>query len=242
MQYRKQGRGLSATRRLVLSAVFAALAFVVMLTFRFNVQFLTFDLKDAVITVAGLLLGPVTALSVSVLVAVLEFITVSDTGIYGLIMNMASSVTFSVVASVAYKYRKRLSGAIMALSGAVVSLVAVMLLLNLVVTPLFMGATRGDVVAMIPTLLLPFNVVKALANASLVMVFYKPISRAVQAAGLLPHSAPAGSEDVAEGLAESPTKSRRWVSFVMPLIGLLLLAAAILFFRLVLKGQFELFR
>ena len=51
-------------RALVLMAVFAALAFAAMFVFRFNVTFLTFDLKDSVITISGLLLGPVAAATV----------------------------------------------------------------------------------------------------------------------------------------------------------------------------------
>ena len=111
----KHGQTLSVTRRLTLTAVFAALAFAVMLVFRFNVSFLTFDLKDAVITLAGLLLGPSTALSVSLLVALLEFVVDNDTGWYGLIMNFASSATFSVVCASVYKYTRKHSGAVVGL-------------------------------------------------------------------------------------------------------------------------------
>ncbi len=238
MQKRRQVRGqsMSATRRLVLSAVFAALAYAVMLVFRVNVQFLTFDLKDAVITVAGLLLGPVAALSISVLVAVLEFITVGDTGVYGLIMNMASSVTFSVTAAVVYKYRKRLSGAIAGLGLAVPTLVGVMLLLNLLVTPYYMGVTRGAVAELIPTLLLPFNAAKALTNASLVLIFYKPISRAMAVTGLLPRG---GRTAPAEGDAKPTDRRARrvWVSIAVTVVGVHLLAAALLYIWFGLGGR-----
>ncbi len=215
---------------MVLCAIFAALAYAVMFVFRFNVQFLTFDLKDAVITVAGLLLGPVAALVISLLVAVLEFITVSDTGLYGFVMNFASSAVFSVTAAVVYTYRKRLSGAIVGLAGAAVSMTAVMMLLNLLVTPLYMGVSTEDVAAMIPMLLLPFNLAKALTNAALVIILYKSVSRALRATKLLPGSG-----------AESPSASRPWVSAAVVLGGALLLVAVILFFRFVLHGEFELF-
>ncbi len=242
MQVRKRTASLSATRRLVLCAVFAALAFAVMFVFRFNVQFLTFDLKDAVITVAGLLLGPVAALSISVLVAVLEFITLGDTGFYGFLMNMASSVTFSVVASVVYTYRKRLSGAIIGLFCAVVALVAVMLSLNLLVTPRYMGVSTEAVVGLIPALLLPFNAVKALSNASLVLVFYKPISRAMVAAGLLPRkgTATAPSLPSSEPSRQPSDRKRRvWISIAVTAAGIALFVGAVLFVLLVLDGQTE---
>ncbi len=236
MQQHRQGRGASATRRLVLCAVFAALAYAAMAVFRLKVQFLTFDLKDAVITIAGLLLGPVAAVVLSLLVAVLEFITASDTGLYGFIMNFASSAAFSLVASVVYKYRKRLSGAVIGLCAAVVSLVAVMMVLNLLVTPLYTGMTVADVAGMIPVLLLPFNAIKALSNAALVLVLYKPISRAVQASGLLPRGQAAAP--AADGAA---VPDRRRISLTVTLVGLALLVAAVLVFFLVLDGHFELF-
>ncbi len=231
MQARTRGRRGSATRRMVLCAVFAALAYAVMFVFRFNVQFLTFDLKDAVITIAGLLLGPVAALVISLLVALLEFITHGDTGFYGFLMNFASSATFSVVAALVYTYRKRLSGAIAGLICAVVALLGVMLGLNLLVTPLYTGMTAADVAGMIPALLLPFNAVKAMANAALVLVLYKPVSRAVQATGLLPR--PVGSS--------APRGGRLWVSLAVTAAGLLLLCAAVLIFVLALDGRLELF-
>ncbi len=239
MQVRKRTGSITTTRRMVICAVFAALAYAVMVVFHLKVQFLTFDLKDAVITVAGLLLGPLAALSISILVAVLE-LTVSDTGFYGLIMNMASSVTFSVVASVMYKYRKRLSGAIIGLLGAVVSLIVVMLALNLLVTPYYMGVSVRDVGKLIPTLLLPFNAVKAVTNASLVLVFYKPISRAMVAAGLIPKKGTPTLSAVEPPALDHKRRSM-WISIAVTAIGVALFVGALLFVFLVLDGRTEWF-
>ena len=133
MSQPKKTRKLSVTKRLTLTAVFAALAFAAIFVFRFNVTFLTFDLKDSIITISGLLMGPAVAATVSLLVATLEFITVGDTGWYGFLMNFYSSATFSVVCAVVYANKKKLSGAIIALASGVVAMVAVMLTLNLVV-------------------------------------------------------------------------------------------------------------
>ena len=228
---------MSAIKRLVLTAVFAALAFAAMFVFRFNVSFLTFDLKDAVITLSGLLLGPLTALTDSLLVAVLEFITVGDTGWYGFLMNFASSAAFSVVCAVVYRYKKKLVGAILALVSGVIVLVAVMLALNLVVTPFYMEVPRSMVVKLIPTLFLPFNVVKGTINACLVLILYKPIHRAMQATRLMPRSASAPVGDVDPAVR----KKRLWVSITVSVAGLILLSAAIAVFVIVLHGQFELF-
>lgn len=228
----KRGQTLSVARRITLTAVFAALAFSAYFLFRFNVTFLTFDLKDAVITLSGLLLGPSTALAVSGLVTMLEFVVNSNTGWYGLIMNFASSVTFSVVCATVYKYRKKLSGAILGLALSVVAMVAVMMVMNLVVTPFYMGVPRRQVAEMLPTLFIPFNAVKGTVNAALVLILYKPIRRAMQAARLLPHSYIAPEP---EHPAEK--KKRIRVSIAVSVLGLLLLAGAIAIFLLVLHGR-----
>ena len=49
----------------------------------------------------------------------------------------------------------------------------------------FMKSSTEEVIKMIPTILLPFNFLKALANAGLVIGFYKPISNALKAVGAI---------------------------------------------------------
>jgi riboflavin transporter FmnP len=226
----KRGQTLSVARRITLTAVFAALAFSAIFLFRFNVgTFLTFDLKDSIITLAGLLLGPATALSVSFLVAMLEFVVDNDTGWYGLIMNFASSATFSVICAVMYRYRKKLSGAILGLILAVLTMVLVMMGLNLLITPIYTGFPRAQVAGMIPTLLLPFNLIKGTVNAALVLILYKPIRRALHAARLLPH-AYTTEEEVGKG-------KRAWVSILVSIVGILVLAGALAAFLWVLHGS-----
>ena len=111
-------------------AVFSALAIVVAFVFRIPVLFLSFDAKDAIITIAAFIYGPFTAPIMSLLVAFIEMITFSDTGPYGFIMNFASSATFSLVSSLIYKYRRTFNGSLIGLYSAVVAVVAVMLGLN----------------------------------------------------------------------------------------------------------------
>lgn len=175
-------------RRIVLIALFGALSYALMLLVHFPVAFLTLDVKDVIITLAGLYFGPSAALILSVLVPLLEFISVSDTGVYGFVMNVLGSATFSVTASLIYKYRKSFFGAIVGLCSGVAAMIAAMMLFNLLVTPHYLGVKVEEVQALIPTLLLPFNTVKGVFNASLVLLFYKPISGVMQRAGILPRS------------------------------------------------------
>ena len=236
MSRQRSGQSLSPARRITLTAVFAALAFATMSVFRFNVQFLTFDLKDTIITIAGLLLGPWTALVISFLTAFLELITVSETGPYGFLMNFASSATFSVVCAVVYRYKKTLLGAFVALVFAMIALVAVMLTLNLVITPLYQGVPRSVIVEMIPTLFLPFNAVKGAVNAALVLILYKPVHQALLAAKIVPKSFvtdPDSQPDPAE------KKKRILRSVCVTACGLLMLTVVLILFVTLLEGGFS---
>ena len=175
-------------RRIVLIALFGAISYVLMLVVHIPVQFLTMDVKDVIITLAGLYFGPLAALSLSVLVPLLEMVTISTTQWYGLVMNILGTAALSVTASVIYKYKKSLLGAIVGLVSGAGVMVAVMLLFNLLVTPYYMGVTVETVQNLIPVLLFPFNLLKGVLNVGLVLLLYKPLSLVMQRAGVLPRS------------------------------------------------------
>lgn len=172
-------------KRLVFVALFTALAYASTLIIHPKVMFLTFDVKDSVITLAAMAFGPISGVVISFLAAVIEFITMGETGVYGFIMNFIGSSVFSVTAALIYKYKKTLWGGIVGLVTAVFTMTAAMLLANIVVTPYFMKTSTEEVLKLLPTLLLPFNFLKALANAGLVIGFYKPVSNALKAAGAI---------------------------------------------------------
>ena len=174
-----------AIKKMVICAIFVAMSYVCVCVFRIKVSFLTLDIKDAVITIAAMILGPIVGVVVSVAVAFIEMFTISDTQFYGFIMNFLSSATFAVVAASIYRIRRSLFGAIVSLVAAVLSVTAVMMLANLLITPYYMGVDRSVVVDKIPTLLLPFNLTKAVLNSAIVMIIYKPITTALKRAKLI---------------------------------------------------------
>ena len=168
-------------------ALFIAIAYISSLLFPIKVQFLTLDIKDAFITIGALYFGPLAGIVISAAVSLLEFLWGSATGVYGLIMNFLGSAAFSAVASLIYTRKKSLVNAVLSLLCACIAMVVVMLAANLVITPLFMasrGMTKQAVEEMILPLLLPFNVIKSVLNAALVLLLYKPISSALKKARL----------------------------------------------------------
>ena len=214
-------------------SMFAALAYVCVFVLRFKVSFLTLDVKDAVMATGALALGPLAGVLISLVVALLEFITVSDTGVYGLIMNFLSSMTFTLVASLIYRFRRSLSGAVLALVSAALATTSVMMLANLLITPFYMGVTRGAVIDLIPRLLFPFNLTKSTLNAAVVLLLYKPLTGALVRAGLMRGLGGRQKGDRARLL--TPKTLLLWG------ISILVIAACVTELILVLGGNFSLF-
>lgn len=226
-------------RRIAMIAVFGAMAYVVMLFVHIPVSFLTLDLKDALITLCGLYFGPLSALVLSLLVPLLEFFTVSGTGVYGLIMNILGTMAFSLPVALIYKYKKSFTGAILGLFSGIFVMTGVMILANLWITPYYMGATIATVVALIPKLLLPFNLVKSVLNAGIVLLLYKHLSKALRRAGFLPRSADVSAEPVGE-TASAPVSRRPILRTVLvTLAALLMIAASLVVIFAVLGGRID---
>ena len=210
--------------RMVVVAVFCALAYACQFVFRIHVSFLTFDAKDAVMAIGAMIFGPVWGVVMSLLVALLEFLTLSGTGVYGFIMNFASSAAFTTLCAGVYKHKRTMMGAVLGLSAAVLGTTALMMLLNLIVTPLYMtGGSVEAVVELIPTLLLPFNLTKSLMNAGLVLVLYKPVSVALKKARVL------------KGGPNTFTFDKKTLAVLIA--GLAIIAACVTVFLVVLHGN-----
>lgn len=176
----------SALRNMILIAMLAAIAYLIVAVVRIPVVlFLSYEPKDVVITIAGFILGPMASLVISAVVSLLEMVTISQTGPIGCLMNLLSTCSFACTAAVIYKRCRTLKGAVIGLLAGSVTMIAVMLLWNWLITPLYLGGTRESVEAMLLPVFLPFNALKAGLNSGLVIVLYKPITAALRKTGLL---------------------------------------------------------
>lgn len=174
-----------STKQLVTLGLFCAIAYICVFVFRIPmVQWLKYEPKDAVIVMAGFLFGPMSVVLISVVVSVLEFATISDTGLWGLLMNVISTCSFAFTAAVVYKYHRSRRGAYIGLFSGFVLMVGVMILWNYLVTPFYMGVPRGEVAKLLIPVFLPFNVIKGALNTALTLLIYKPLMNALAAAGL----------------------------------------------------------
>ena len=182
----------TSVKTLTSLAMLTAIAYVVMILSKSLPQvsgFLQLDLKDTVICIGGFVYGPLAAAVISIVVAVVEMFTYSDTGFIGCIMNMLATASFCCTASFVYKKVHTKKGAVLGLALAVVVLVAVMLLWNYLITPLYMtNFSRAEIAGMLPTIFLPFNLVKGGLNMAAILLLYKPVVTALRKAKLVPPS------------------------------------------------------
>lgn len=175
------------TRKIAAAGMLCALTYVVMAAGRVPVVlFLKYDPSDIVVTLGGLIWGPMTAFAVSATVAVIEMLTVSDTGILGCIMNIVQTVSFACTAAALYQRRRTLGGAVAGLLAGCAVMVAVMMLWNYFLTPLYMGYPREAVAELLLPAFLPFNLLKAGLNASVTFLLYKPVVTALRKSGFVP--------------------------------------------------------
>lgn len=202
-------------RRLTVMAMFIALSFAAVAFIRIPVMlWLSYEPKDVLLTIGAFLLGPVEGVIMATIVALLELVTISNTGIIGFAMNVFSSCLFVCTASLVYHRKRTLSGALIGLICGVVLATGGMLLWNYLITPLYMAnTTREQVAGMLIPLFLPFNLLKSGLNATLTMLLYKGVSSALRAAKLLPP-------------AQKQTAGKKYLP--VTIVSLLVLAALIL--------------
>lgn len=173
---------------IAVTAMFTAIAFVAVALSEVIPKvegFLSYEPKDAIIVIAGFLFGPVSAVIISVLVSLIEMITISSTGPIGFLMNMISTCSFVLPPSIIYSKRRTKGSAVVGLAAGCVCMIICMLLWNYSITPLYMHVERSVVAGMLLSVFLPFNLIKGGINACLALMFYKPLVTALRNAHLV---------------------------------------------------------
>ncbi len=179
------------TKVMVSMAMLTAIAYIVMLMSKLMPSvygFLDFDFKDVVICISGFTFGPMSAAIISIVVALIEMISISTTGPWGFLMNALATCSFCCTASFVYKKMHTKKGAVLGLSLGVVCLVAVMLLWNYLITPIYQGMPREAIVELLLPVFLPFNLAKGGMNMAATLLLYAPVVTALRKAGVVPPS------------------------------------------------------
>ena len=128
-------------------------------------------------------------------------------------MNIISSCSFVVPAALVYKSKKSFKGALLALLTGFVSVIIVMTLWNIIITPIYMSIDRKILINTYLLAIVIFNIVKTLINVAMVLLLYKPIVSALRATRLV---------------AAKTGKMSSKTTFIMLAIGAILLIISII--------------
>ena len=168
--------------RLVKLGLLTALSLIMMLIrFPLFLPFLEYDMADVPILIGTFLYGPWWGLLLTAAVCVLQGVTVSaGSGIIGILMHFFATGGFTLVAGTIYRRFHSFKGAVAALCCGAAAMVVLMIPLNLVFTGYFMGTPIRTVLDLMLPAIIPFNAVKAVANALITLLLYKTVGRVLK--------------------------------------------------------------
>jgi riboflavin transporter FmnP len=181
--------------RIAALGIFSALSIVLVYFIRFpifpSVPFLEYEPGNVPIIICSYLFGPFYGLAMTVVVCVVQGLTVSaQSGWIGIVMHIFATGSLVLTSSglrIALRKRKQKAGVeltarntglidvLSALAG-ITAMTVSMTLWNMVFTPIFMGVTLNDVIPLLPFVVL-FNIIKATVNSAVALAVYRILPR-----------------------------------------------------------------
>ncbi len=162
----------------VLSAISVALVVAIHFPIFPAAPYLEYDPADIPILIGTLVAGPYMGLIMTVVVSLVQGLTVSaQSGVYGIIMHIIATSTLVIVTGLIYKTRKTKPMAALGLTAGSIAMAVVMVFANLLITPRFTGMPVEAVKGLLLPVIIPFNLIKAGLNsvvASIVFALVQP--------------------------------------------------------------------
>jgi riboflavin transporter FmnP len=168
------------TAKIAKMAMLAAFSLVLVLLVRIPfppAPFLVYDPADIPIFIGAFAFGPLAGLGLTFVVSLIQSVALSADGFIGGVMHFVATGSFVLVAGWIYRRNKTRKTAVIALVCGTIVMTGSMLLWNLLVTPYFLGVPRAAVAAMLGTVILPFNLLKAGLNSVVTFLTYKSIAK-----------------------------------------------------------------
>ena len=140
--------------------------------------FLEYDPADVPILISTFAFGPWWALVLTGVVAAVQGMTVSASGgFWGILMHFLATGSMALVSGLIYRRFRTLKGAIVSLFAGALTMTLIMIPLNLIIDPLYMGVSREIVAGMLLPAIIPFNAIKSMLNCVITFLLYKHVSR-----------------------------------------------------------------
>lgn len=167
-------------------AMFAAISIVLVVLIHFpfpflpGAQFLEYDPADVPILIGTFAFGPVSGLLLTLVVSLVQGLTVSaGSGPWGILMHFLATGSMAFFSGLVYRKLHTIKGAIISLALGALTMTAVMIPLNLLITPIYTGASVRIVAGMLLPAIIPFNAIKSVINCVITFIVYKHVSRLI---------------------------------------------------------------
>ena len=172
-------------QRMVMIAVFSAISIVLVALLHVPLfpatPFLEYDMADVPIIIITFLYGPLAGLFTTVVVSVIQGLTVSaGSGFIGILMHIFATGCYVLVAGNLYKRHRSIGGEIASLGCGTAAMVVIMTLWNMLLTPLFMKAPFEQVMQLMLPAIIPFNLIKAGGNSLIAYFVFKAIEQVMK--------------------------------------------------------------
>ena len=170
------------TKEVARLGVMAALSVVLAAAFHFPLfpaaSFLEYDPADIPVLLTACLYGPVAGVVITAIVSVIQGLTVSASGgVIGILMHFIATSCFCVAASLPFYKQRTTKSLCFGLILGTLAMTAAMVVSNLIFTPIYTKMPVAQIAAMIPTIFLPFNLLKAGINAICTFLLFKPLNK-----------------------------------------------------------------
>ena len=144
--------------------------------------FLEYDPADVPILIGAFAFGPVAGFLLTVVVSIIQGMTVSAAsgGPIGIIMHIVATGSCVLIAGNVYRRNKTRKTAADALVIGALTMTVAMVVMNLILTPIFLGQSMETVMQMLVPAIIPFNLIKAGLNCAITFVLYKSISHLIK--------------------------------------------------------------
>ena len=167
----------------VLAAISIVLVAIIHIPIFPAVSFLEYDPADIPILLGTFALGPAAGILLTVVVSLIQGLTVSAASSwYGIVMHVIATGAYVAVAGTIYKKHKTKKTAIIALAAGTLAMTLIMIPANLALTPVYLQMVGVPAEAALPTVkgllgwIVLFNFIKAGINSVLTFVLYKRVS------------------------------------------------------------------
>ena len=153
--------------------------------------YLEYDMADVPILIGAFLYGPWWGLGLTAVVSVLQWLLVSPQSLWvGAVMHFLATGSYVVAAGLIYQHNKTSSAAVFGMALGALLQTLMMIPMNLIFTVHFFGVPREAVIALLPTVIVPFNAIKTVANSIITFLLYRRVAKLFEKAIVKPLSLP----------------------------------------------------